>query len=59
MPTIPGAGADKDRAYLPHFGRLGQMCLSVTWQRDNFEQRQEYAQQWYSKIYGLFSQSSG
>jgi|GEM_PF-2473275 len=30
---VPGAGADKDRPYLPHFGRLGQLVVSLAWSR--------------------------
>ena len=30
---VPGAGADKSRPYLPHFGRLGQLLVQGAWNR--------------------------
>lgn len=30
---VKGAGADPERAFLPHLGRLGQLKLSFDWQR--------------------------
>jgi hypothetical protein len=30
---VPGAGADKARPFLPHFGRLGQLDLAFAWTR--------------------------
>jgi hypothetical protein len=31
--VAPGAGADADRPFLPHLGRLGQLKVSFDWQR--------------------------
>jgi hypothetical protein len=31
---VPGADSDLRTAFLPHFGRLGEMSLNLSWQRD-------------------------